>query len=224
MTNMLEPRLLMIATLDVGELPILAAFSGGGESIQTVAPERALALLPHYDVALLVHHPYEDWIPGIVDQREEMGLAITFVVINVPHRRRTVLRYLMANVNGYTFADDRPERLIEIIAAARRGDLIVDPRTAALIVDEVNELRGQLDRAGLFAFRGQAQDVLSRREHEILELIAVEDLSNRDIADRLFIEVGTVKNHVHSILHKLGVHNREQAARILRTRVEDDVD
>lgn len=221
---MREPRLLVIAPPDVGELPILAAFASDPESIETVDPERALPMLARYDVALLAHHPYDDWIPDIIQQRHEMGVSITLVVINVPHRRQTVLHYLMAGADGYTFADDPPERLVEIIAAARRGDLIVDPRTAALIVDEVNELRGQLDRAGLFAFRGQAQEVLSPREQEILELIAVEDLSNRDIADRLFIEVGTVKNHVHSILHKLGVHNREQAARLLRARVEDDVD
>jgi DNA-binding NarL/FixJ family response regulator len=217
-----EPRLLVVALPDTGSVSILSAFSGEPEaSIPSVEPERALAMLPHYDVALLVHHPEEDWIPAFVERCFADDPAITLVVINVPHRRRTVLNYLLANVHGYTFVDDAPERLIEIIAAARRGDLIVDPRTAALIVDEVNELRSQLNRAGLFSFHGEAQDVLSPREQEILELIALEDLSNREIADRLFIEVGTVKNHVHSILHKLGVHNREQAAHLLRAPIEE---
>jgi DNA-binding NarL/FixJ family response regulator len=52
---------------------------------------------------------------------------------------------------------------------------------------------------------------LTPREHEVLELIS-QDLSNQEIADRLFIEVGTVKNHVHRILQKLNVTSRQDAA------------
>jgi LuxR family maltose regulon positive regulatory protein len=53
-------------------------------------------------------------------------------------------------------------------------------------------------------------DPLTSREQEVLALIA-EGLSNREIAARLFIEVGTVKGYVHSLLRKLGVENRTKA-------------
>jgi DNA-binding NarL/FixJ family response regulator len=48
----------------------------------------------------------------------------------------------------------------------------------------------------------------------VLDLIG-EELTNQEIADRLFIEVGTVKNHVHNILNKLNVGSREEAAAYL---------
>jgi DNA-binding NarL/FixJ family response regulator len=55
---------------------------------------------------------------------------------------------------------------------------------------------------------------LTPRERETLELIG-QGLTNQEIADRLVIEVGTVKNHVHSILSKLGVSSRDDAAAYL---------
>jgi DNA-binding CsgD family transcriptional regulator len=63
-------------------------------------------------------------------------------------------------------------------------------------------------------------DHLTRREREILELLAVGH-SDAQIAGRLFISQRTVNNHVHAILHKLGVHNRTQAASITRQRPTD---
>jgi two-component system, NarL family, nitrate/nitrite response regulator NarL len=55
---------------------------------------------------------------------------------------------------------------------------------------------------------------LTPREIEVLELIG-EGLTNQQIAERLVIEIGTVKNHVHSILEKLNVSNRGEAAAYL---------
>jgi DNA-binding NarL/FixJ family response regulator len=55
---------------------------------------------------------------------------------------------------------------------------------------------------------------LTPREFEVLELIA-QSLTNQQIADQLFIEVGTVKNHVHNILNKLNVTSRGEAAAYL---------
>jgi LuxR family maltose regulon positive regulatory protein len=59
---------------------------------------------------------------------------------------------------------------------------------------------------------------LSERELEVLRLVA-DGLSNREIADRLFVSVGTVKTHVHNILGKLGVEGRPRA--IARARELD---
>ncbi len=55
------------------------------------------------------------------------------------------------------------------------------------------------------------EDLLTRREREILQLIG-EGFSNKDIARALYIEIATVKNHVHNILEKLEVDCRGQAA------------
>ena len=58
---------------------------------------------------------------------------------------------------------------------------------------------------------------LTEREFQVLELIA-RDYQDKDIADKLNIEISTVKTHVHHILDKLGVDNRDQAALNYRTR------
>ncbi len=55
---------------------------------------------------------------------------------------------------------------------------------------------------------------LTRREREIASLIQ-EDLSNKEIAVRLRIEVATVKNHVHNLMEKLNIHRRAEAARAI---------
>jgi LuxR family maltose regulon positive regulatory protein len=60
--------------------------------------------------------------------------------------------------------------------------------------------------------------VLSDRELDILKLIA-EDLSNQEIADKLFISLNTVKTHVRNILLKLEVENRSQAVKKAKEQV-----
>ena len=54
---------------------------------------------------------------------------------------------------------------------------------------------------------------LTARQREILELVALEYLTNAEIADRLVVSEATVETHVHRILHVLRVHTRGQAAR-----------
>jgi DNA-binding NarL/FixJ family response regulator len=61
------------------------------------------------------------------------------------------------------------------------------------------------------AVSSPASESLTRREHEIARLLARGD-SNRQIADALFISVGTVNVHVHRILDKLGLYSRQQVA------------
>lgn len=95
--------------------------------------------------------------------------------------------------------------------AVQSGEALVSPNIAAALMSRVSEL------AQLFADvesgLNEAAD-LTPRECEILGLIG-QGLTNQEIADRLVIEVGTVKNHVHSILQKLEVGNRRDAAAYL---------
>jgi DNA-binding NarL/FixJ family response regulator len=59
---------------------------------------------------------------------------------------------------------------------------------------------------------------LTAREREILRMIALEQLGNKQIARRLHVSLYTVKNHVHNIIEKLGVEDRHQAAQVARSR------
>src|SRR4029077_2632670 len=58
---------------------------------------------------------------------------------------------------------------------------------------------------------------LTAREREILRMIALEQLGNKQIARRLHVSLYTVKNHVHNIIEKLGVEDRHQAAQVARS-------
>ena len=113
---------------------------------------------------------------------------------------------LRAGALGYLLKDAPSERLAEAIRLAARGESFLQPSIAAKVVAEFARL------TALKTTRAPALvEPLSEREHEILSLIT-NGASNREIAKRLFLAEGTVKNHVTNILGKLGVRDRTQAA------------
>lgn len=119
-----------------------------------------------------------------------------------------ILPYIEAGAFGYVLQDDSVETLVRKIRAAYRGEALISPRIASELMSRVAKL------ANVFAQHTDVvdrSDVLTKRECEILDLIQ-QGFSNREIANRLFIETGTVKNHVHNILRKLNVTSREEAA------------
>jgi DNA-binding NarL/FixJ family response regulator len=119
-----------------------------------------------------------------------------------------VFEGLRAGAIGYLLKDVPSEKLVEAIRAAARGEGFLQPSIAAKVVAEFSRLVSQ---AGLPSSPEQLVEPLSERELEILRLVATGD-SNKEIAARLFITEGTVKNHVTNILGKLGVRDRTQAA------------
>lgn len=91
-----------------------------------------------------------------------------------------------------------------------REEMPCPPRIGAALFCRVQSLSAEVRTTNLEAH-------LSRREIEIVELISV-GLSNKEIANRLSITLPTVKNHVHSILAKLDVRTRIEAAAWIRQR------
>jgi DNA-binding NarL/FixJ family response regulator len=117
-----------------------------------------------------------------------------------------VFEALRAGAIGYLLKDAPSEKLFEAIRAGSRGESFLQPAVASKVVAEFARLA---DRTLL------PQQVLAEplyeREREILQFIA-DGASNRDIANRLVIAEGTVKNHVTNILAKMGVSDRTKAA------------
>lgn len=113
---------------------------------------------------------------------------------------------LRAGALGYLLKDVPSSRLFEAIRSAARGESFLQPSIAAKVVAEFT-------RMSTATAVGQANLVepLSEREIEILRILA-DGASNREIAAKLYITEGTVKNHVTNILGKLGVRDRTQAA------------
>jgi NarL family two-component system response regulator LiaR len=107
-----------------------------------------------------------------------------------------------AGAAGYLLKDVEPAELARAIRAANAGDAILDPTVAARVVRAIAD--GSAPTA-------PDQERLTRREHEVLTLIAG-GRSNKRIAYELGISEKTVKTHVGHLFAKLGVTDRTQAA------------
>ena len=123
-----------------------------------------------------------------------------------------VFEGLRAGAVGYLLKDVASDKLIEAIRAAARGETFLQPSVAAKVVAEFNRLSTPAKAPTNPTARSTSALVepLSERELEILRLVAT-GASNREIAGNLFISEGTVKNHLTSILGKLGARDRTQA-------------
>ena len=113
---------------------------------------------------------------------------------------------LRAGAVGYLLKDAPSEKLAEAIRVAARGETFLQPSVAAKVVAEFARLTRKPLRSP-----NSVIEPLSERELEILRLIT-QGASNREIAGKLFLAEGTVKNHVTNILGKLEVRDRTQAA------------
>jgi len=130
--------------------------------------------------------------------------VIAFAVRGFDHE---LLACASAGIAGYVAKDGSVDDIVSSIQSALSGELICSPRLPALLVQKM----AMLDRPD----NTPSESALTRREYEILGLIN-EGQSNKQIARLLRIAEATVKNHVHSLLTKLNVSRRGQAAAWLR--------
>jgi DNA-binding NarL/FixJ family response regulator len=114
-----------------------------------------------------------------------------------------VIDALLAGACGYVLKDAPLEQIVEGIRAAERGESLISPRIASRLVRRLRE-----PDAVEPSVTGEQ---LTRRELEVLELLS-RGMDNSEIAHALYLSQHTVKNHVSTILMKLQVENRIQAA------------
>ena len=133
------------------------------------------------------------------------------LALGLSEDKNQVLRFIEAGASGFVLKDNSVNELIENIRAAKDKKAFVSPEIASAIMNRLTELTQLLLDCGN-SFPDEAD--LTPRELEILELIG-RRMTNQQIAGELVIEVGTVKNHVHSILNKLDVGSRSDASAYL---------
>ena len=114
-----------------------------------------------------------------------------------------VMNALLAGACGYLLKDAPVDHIVDGIEAAARGESMISPRIASRLVQRLREPRETEP--------GLTGADMTPREVEVLELLA-RGLDNAEIAQALYLSQHTVKNHVSSILMKLQVENRIQAA------------
>ena len=128
---------------------------------------------------------------------------VRVLVLTVASDSEHVMDALLAGACGYLLKDSPIDQIVEGIRAADRGESLISPQIASHLVRRLRE-PSEIDA-------GVRQAELTPRELEVLELLA-RGLDNSEIANALFLSQHTVKNHVSSILVKLQVENRIQAA------------
>ncbi|MDX1687287.1 MAG: response regulator transcription factor [Candidatus Promineifilaceae bacterium] len=194
---------------------ILARFGGWAGALQSLVSISAgvLFVLVFTHIALReqmdVRMPVLDGVAATRHLQEEKP-DVRVIMLTTFDDDEYVFEGLRAGAAGYLLKDVASEKLVAAIRAAARGESFLQPSVTAKVVAEFTRLSRKGGGEGAAGNQSLA-DPLSERESEVLALI-VTGASNREIADQLYIAEGTVKNHVTSILSKLGVRDRTQAA------------
>ncbi len=183
---------------------VIEEASNGQEAL-----EKARAL--HPDVILMdIRMPGCDGIEATRLIKAELP-ETKIIMLTVSEEEEDLFEAVSSGAHGYLLKNMRPEELFEKLEGALEGEAVVAPRLAQRI------LQAFVDQAHRRAKMDETGAELSPREVEVLEL-ASKGETNKEIAEELFISVGTVKNHVHNILEKLHLKNRAQIAAYARMR------
>lgn len=171
------------------DIQVVAEVASGDEVVPA-----ALASRP--DVAVVdIEMPAQDGISAASELRRNLPSCRT-LILTMYSRPGFVQRAMESGVSGFVLKDAPVEVLAAAIRKCAAGEEVIDPALAARAL-----------KAGACP--------LSSREREILAACA-EGLSTAELATRLWLSQGTVRNRVSEILGKLGVRNRAEAVQIAR--------
>ena len=212
----------MINILIVHEFPlmchIIASVLGDEKDINVVGGvvtgvEDALERVKHenIDVILISTQLPEHGSIKLTKLLMQNSPSTKILILGITESRESVLQYIEAGATGYVLKESSLDDLLLTIRAAYNGQALVSPEIAAALIERVSTFAHAFTQAGVIP---PESSNLTARELEVLELLS-QNLSNQEIAKRLIIEMGTVKNHVHNILAKLGVSSREDAAYLI---------
>lgn len=153
----------------------------------------------------------EDGTTRLTQLLVQKAPSVKVVILGITETREGVLEYVESGAAGYVLRESSLDDLLATIRAVNNGQALISPEIAATLIQRVSEFAQVFTDTGV---NPPESLNLTNREMEVLELLS-KNLSNQDISQRLVIETGTVKNHVHNILNKLGVGSREEAANLM---------
>ena len=158
----------------------------------------------HPDVVLLdIRMPGKDGLSILAELRASADRPVV-AMLTTFDSDEYIATALRNGAAGFLLKDTDPEQLPQLVRTLHGGGVVLSPTVSGTVVHRY-----------LSAGTGHADtdlvDLLTHREREVLLLVA-DGLSNTEIARRLFLSMGTVKDHVSAILAKLDVGSRVQAA------------
>lgn len=178
-----------------------------GEIFEADSAETGLEIVEHCNVDLIIMDLGLPGMDGIeaTSAVKSKNQEIKVVVLTSHNDVQEVLNSLKAGANAYCSKEINPIRLTQVVQSVLDGASWFDPSIAHIVLEA--------------AAKSQQQEVqkpekdygLTSRETQILKLIT-EGYSNNEIANQLYVSINTTKAHVASILQKLEVDDRLQAA------------
>lgn len=167
--------------------------------------DEALRLLDECDVDVLLldlRMPGRDGVATLEAMREN-GSQVPVLVLTTFDDEELVLQALRGGARGYLLKDVTLEQLVSAVRSLASGGTVLQPALTERL------LRAMVERPEIIEGI-QRPEPLTARELDVLRLAAA-GWSNREIAQGLYLAEGTVKNHMSSVLLKLGVRDRTQA-------------
>jgi DNA-binding NarL/FixJ family response regulator len=144
-------------------------------------------------------------LSGIEACREIRDLGVANVLILTSYAdEKAVMAAIVAGASGFVLKDVQTAALVDAIRTVARGGKILDAASSAAVIEQIR-------RGTVITEEDRRAQQLNDRELRILDLIA-DGLTNREIADQLYLSEKTVKHHVSDILAKLGLSRRVEAA------------
>jgi len=171
------------------DITVVAGVADGAAAVRAAAEHRP-------DVVLLdIEMPVMDGITATARVREAVPTA-KVLILTTFGRPGYLRRAMDAGASGFVVKDAEPERLADAVRRVHAGQIVVDPELAVASLE-------------------RGRNPLTEREREVLR--AAEDGATvADVARRLHLSEGTVRNHLSSAIGKTGARNRAEAARTAR--------
>jgi DNA-binding NarL/FixJ family response regulator len=166
----------------------------------------AVELTGHYKPDVVVMDLVMPGMDGLMAMTEiaQTSPEVRVVILTSGRDNEVGLMTLRAGASGYLCKEDGIDSLPRALHCAHDGEAIIPRRLTMRLIEELRSVRD--DGIGL----RPVQSTLTQREWEVLDLLC-QQLSNREIADQLFVSDETVRSHVKSVLRKLGVRTRRDA-------------
>ena len=174
---------------------------------ESESAEKGLSIIKDNEVGLIIMDLGLPGMNGIEATRKvkELNKDIKIVVLTSHNDDQEVLDSLKAGANAYCSKEINPKRLTQVVQSVLDGAAWFDPSISHIVLEAATKSQN------ISASKPERDYGLTSRETQILKLIT-EGYSNIEIAKELFVSINTTKAHVASILQKLEVDDRLQAA------------
>lgn len=170
---------------DASEITISGAFTHGDELLDNLQEHQPDVLL--LDIQMPGKTGIE--LSGIISKKYPQVKIIALSNFDIPIQ---IKKMLQQGCKGYLLKDARPEIIIKAIETVYSGDEYVQEEIQKKLIKSISD--------------GNSATLITRREKEILQLI-IEEYTNKEIADKLFVSLRTIENHRNHLLQKFKVKN-----------------